>query len=43
MLLKFDLPQLQQQLLSLEEKEAIRYCIPYDIAEDGSFKEDGML
>lgn len=43
MLLKFELPQLQQQLLKLEEKETIRYCIPYDIAEDGSFKEDGYV
>lgn len=39
----FTLPEAQNQALHLASDEVIRYCIPYDIAEDGSFKKDGYF
>ena len=41
MKLLFDLPAKALELLALEAKEDIWYCVPYDIASDGSFQKDG--
>ncbi len=43
MKLLFDLPAKALELLALEAKEDIWYCVPYDIASDGSFQKDGYI
>ncbi|MDF2541367.1 MAG: transporter [Herbinix sp.] len=41
--LLFQLPQQTRDNLSLSQKENIRYCVPYDIAEDGSYQDNGYI
>ncbi len=41
--LKFTLPEKQKQLLQCNNAEKICYCVPYDIAEDGSIKKNGYI
>lgn len=41
--LLFRLPERVRNCLKLAAGEDIRYCVPYDIAEDGSFIGDGYI
>jgi ATP-binding cassette subfamily B protein len=41
--LLFQLPKQTKAALRPEEREDIRYCVPYDIAEDGSFEGNGYI
>jgi ATP-binding cassette, subfamily B, bacterial len=41
--LLFELPRQSRELLKLAHGEEIKYCVPYDIAEDGSLGEAGYI
>ena len=41
--LLFQVPNRIKPNLQLMPSEEIRYCIPYDIAKDGTFREDGYV
>lgn len=41
--LLFQLPKQTKECLKLGAQEDIRYCVPYDIGEDGSYQEDGYI
>jgi ATP-binding cassette subfamily B protein len=41
--LLFQLPKQTKEMLKLGLGEEIKYCVPYDIAEDGSFQENGYI
>lgn len=41
--LLYELPSRIRELLGLSSQKDIRYCVPYDIAEDGSLGEVGYL
>lgn len=41
--LLFQLPKQTEAVLNLAQNEEVCYCVPYDIAEDGSFVKEGYI